>query len=139
MAWYPWLRMLHVALAAAWVLGLLTIAAACFPAAEPSAPSRFLQGLARWNVRVIWPVMLLALVCGSELARMAGWFGQPWLDAKLALVALLVLLQIALSAVLRRLIHVPDYRSPGWVLSASMVVFILGLGVLILAAVKPYW
>ncbi len=139
MAWYPWLRVLHVALAAAWVLGLLTVSAACFPAAQPQAPSRFMRGLARWNVRVTWPAMLLALAVGTELARMVGWFGQPWLDAKLGLVAVLIALQIALSVVLHRLLHVQGYRSPGWVLPASMAVFILGLGVLILAAVKPSW
>jgi len=131
--------MLHVACAAAWLLGLLIVAAACFPASEPSGPTRFLRAMARWNLRVIWPAMLLALACGIELARTAGWFGQPWLNAKLALVAVLVLLQIGLSIVLRRLATLSDYRVSGWTVPAGIVVFIVGLGGLILAVVKPYW
>lgn len=68
MAWYPWLRMLHVAFAAAWLLGMLAVAATCIPASEPSGPTPFLRGLARWNRRVIWRAMLLSLACGVALA-----------------------------------------------------------------------
>lgn len=137
MAWYPSLLMLHVAFAATWLAGMLVVAAACFPAAEPAGPTPFLHGLARWNRRLIWPAMLLAIGGGVALATLAGWFGQGWLHAKLVLVALLVLLQVGLTVVLRRLASRAAYRSPGWVLPGCIGIFMGGLGVILLAAVKP--
>jgi len=143
---YVWIRLLHVAAASVWMLGLLATAVATFPAADapagsrgaapPAGPSGFVRGMARWDVRVTLPAMLLALACGGYLGS-AGWFGQAWLSAKLAIVGMLVLLQAAYSVALRRLAARPGYRTPGWLGLGSMVVFAGGLSVVLLAAVKP--
>jgi len=138
---YVWIRLLHAAAASVWMLGLLAAAVAAFPAsgpspAPPAGPSGFARGMARWDLRVTLPAMALTLACGVHLAA-TGWFGQAWLSAKLAIVALLVLLQAAYSVVLRRLAARPGYRPPGWLMAGSIAVFAGGLLVVLLAAVKP--
>lgn len=134
---YSWIKIVHVAAMAAWTLGLLVLSSVtAFPARQGQGPGRFAQRLARCNRWLISPAMLLGVGCGLYLASMAGWFGQPWLDVKLALVGLLVVLHGAQSLVLRRQLASPSASAPAWLAAGGAAVFFASAAIVLLAVVK---
>jgi uncharacterized membrane protein len=141
-----WIKALHLAAVLAWVGGLVLLAvvtAALRPAPEAVLlPHERRLGLAvqRWDRRVTTPAMLAAWALGIGLASWGGWFGAPWLTAKLPIVVLLSGLHGALSATLRRRLEsaaAADGRGPGWLRFAAPA-SIAGLAAIAwLAVVKP--
>ncbi|KCV66152.1 MULTISPECIES: CopD family protein [Bordetella] len=135
---YSWIKILHVVAVAGWTLGLLVLSSVtAFPVRPGQAPGRFAQGLARCNRWLIAPAMAVGVGCGFYLASMAGWFGQPWLGVKLALVGLLAVLHGAQSLVLRRQLASPAAGAPAWLAAGGAVVFFASAAIVLLAVVKP--
>lgn len=111
---YLLLKAGHVAAVIVWIGGM-------FAAALGAAP--------RWDRLVTTPAMLAAFAFGLALASTGGWFPQPWLIAKLAVVLGLAALHGILSGRLRRGRPPPAHAAP--LIVACVVV------VAVLAVVKP--
>jgi uncharacterized membrane protein len=58
--------------------------------------------------------MVAALGFGLATAAFAGWFGLPWVHAKLAVAIVLAALYGVISGQLRRITTDPAYRPPQW-------------------------
>lgn len=130
---YSVLKVLHVLAITVWILGLLWLCSSTGFSAAPAS----LRRLARWNHRLVLPAMMLTWCFGLAMAGMVGWFGQPWLDVKMGLVALLTLLQLWQTRVLSRA-HA-DYRAPGWMGLSGAAVFLLTALAVTLAVAKPFF
>lgn len=133
-ALYPWLKALHVAAAMAFAGGLLALsvflaAAAAMPRDAPAAA----RVMRRWDQAVTMPAMLLVWVFGLALALSGHWFGDLWLQAKLAIVVVLSGVHGVLSGQLRRLAG--GAAAPAW---RPAPVILLGiLAIAVLATAKP--
>ncbi|WP_249278949.1 CopD family protein [Bordetella genomosp. 5] len=139
---YMFIKMAHGAALAVWLGGLLLLSTVLsFPAAraEGEAPGRFLEGLARWNLGVTVPAMVLTWMLGITLALMVGWFGHRWLDVKLAIVAMLTLLQALQTLWLARLLRPAPIMPPAWAALGAVLVFLGASGAILLALAKPFY
>lgn len=135
---YSSVRILHILAITIWVLGLLLLSSANGFASANRQPGS-LAGLVRWNHRLVLPAMVLTWVFGLAMAMMVGWLGQPWLDIKMGLVAVLTALQLWQTRVLGRLARDVDYRPPGWMGLSGALAFLLAVMVIMLAVVKPFF
>lgn len=136
-ALYPWIKALHLAAVLVFVSGVFTVG--CFLRLalhridEVQAVSRQVR---RWDRQLTTPAMLLAWVCGAQLAISGGWAHSGWLWAKLALVLVLSGIHGMQAGQLRRLSQnstTPAAPAPSaWLLGACV------LGISVLAVVKPF-
>ena len=95
---YDLTKSIHILSVITWMSGTLIAALALrYPVA---AVLPRVQGFDR---RVTSPAMILTWVFGILLALQAGWFGAPWLWAKLVFVFILSGLHGAISGRLKRL------------------------------------
>jgi putative membrane protein len=102
------LKALHVAAVVTWAAGLLMLALllgilATAPAVRLPQERRVALALLAWDRRATAPAMLMAWALGLAMASHAGWFGAPWLQAKLVLALLLSGGHGLLAGTLRRL------------------------------------
>ncbi|MBR0643884.1 CopD family protein [Plastoroseomonas hellenica] len=130
-ALYPWLKALHVAAAIAFAGGLLALsvflaAAAAIPGSVPGAA----RVMRRWDRAVTTPAMLLVWAFGLALALSGHWFGETWLQAKLAIVVVLSGLHGVQSGYLRRLAGgavVPSWRPAPFILLGILAIAVLAV------------
>ncbi|AHV91116.1 CopD family protein [Bordetella holmesii] len=133
---YSVIKIVHVLAITVWVLGLLWLSSVTgFSAASAAS----LRRMARWNHRLVLPAMALTWCCGLVMGGMVGWFGQLWLDVKVALVVLLTLLQLWQTRVLTRMLDKQEYRAPEWMSLAGATVFLLTALAITLAVAKPFF
>lgn len=99
----------------------------------------YLTLLHRWDQHVTAPAMMLTWALGLYLALQGGWFPQPWLLAKLALVAGLSASHGLLRGKLRRLSFDEglSLHTDRGVLMPSILLGSTVLLVALLACVKP--
>jgi hypothetical protein len=90
----------------------------------------FVAGSNRW---LALPAMLLVWAFGLTLAVSAGWLSSPWLQVKLAFVALLSALHAIQSGQLRRLVRMKGPKP--W--TSVPLILVLLFVVVALAVVKP--
>jgi uncharacterized membrane protein len=98
---YLWVKALHVACVLLFIGGLF---AQAFGAAAGQRSDAVTAALvSAWDRRVTVPAMLVVWLTGATIAAEGGWFGSPWLWAKLVLVLALTGLHGLQSGKLRRL------------------------------------
>ena len=136
----PWLKFLHIGAVIVWCGALpylaLATAAGPGPGAGPLAPARTALLLRRVYLGVATPAALVAIASGTAIFSLRGPLAD-WLVAKLALVALLVLLHAGCGWLLlrREQGHGPGRRVLGPALAASASLLLLGVAWLVLG--KP--
>ncbi|MBN9474575.1 MAG: hypothetical protein ABS43_29920 [Bordetella sp. SCN 67-23] len=140
---YLWLKAAHLTALMIWIGGMLAVALvlrATSPRREELRASGALPLLGtvrRWDHYVTSPAMLLAWALGLTLAFQGGWFGQPWLWAKLILALLLAAVHGRLAGGLRKRLRddipvVATWRhAPGAILA-------LVAAIVALVVVKPF-
>lgn len=127
-----WLVALHVAAAMTWIAGMILLGLAD-PGSDTAAGLRRAR---TWNRLVTTPAMLLTWVLGVTLATRGGWFGEPWLWAKLILVLALSALHGRLSGRLRR--HVATDPGDGAAVVPLTPSLVAAAAIVVLAFVKPF-
>jgi uncharacterized membrane protein len=103
MAAYPWVHWLHLVAAAAWMGGLIAMAAIVLALRRAGAERPLLQAAARQFARVSWTAMVIAIATGVwqiELLHLP-WTHQP-LVLKLGLVGAAVILALLHTLTARR-------------------------------------
>jgi putative membrane protein len=78
-----------------------------------------------------------ALGLGMTTAAYAGWFGLPWVQAKLALAVVLAAIHGVISGQLRRLSTDQAYRPPRWLAWLPPVILLLVVAAVFIAVTKP--
>ncbi len=133
---YLLIKAIHVASVLLFVGGLLLQSLAL--GASRRGDGEALALVSAWDRRVTLPAMLLAWLAGAAVAAEGGWFGSPWLWAKLVLVAGLTGLHGVQSGWLRRLRRgeLPQstasaFRMPAIVAGAAVLIALL-------AVAKPF-
>ena len=82
--------------------------------------------------------MVAALAFGLAIAAFAGWFGLPWVHAKLALAIVLAALYGVISGQLRRITTDLSYRPPHWLAWISPAIFVRVMAAVFIAVAKPF-
>jgi putative membrane protein len=82
--------------------------------------------------------MLTALGFGLATAGFAGWFGLPWVHAKLALAIVLAALHGVISGQLRRITTDMAYGPPPWLAWISPAIVVLVVAAVFIAVAKPF-
>ncbi len=132
---YPWLKALHVAVALAFVGGVLSVSVflAAVPEGEPGAAS-MARSIRRWDQAVTTPSMLLVWALGLTLATTGHWFADGWLQAKLLFVLVLSGLHGVQSGRLRRLAGGTTIRP----LRIAPLAIGCAVAIALLAVAKPF-
>jgi uncharacterized membrane protein len=140
---YLWLKALHVAAVLAWTGGLVLLCVATV-ALRPATgvvllphEQRLYTGILGWERRVTRPTMLAVWALGLALAGVGGWWGAPWLHAKLAVVVGLSGLHGVLAGALRRRQEQPRHALPAWMAWAPALALAGMATVAVLVVLKP--
>ncbi|RZL62854.1 MAG: hypothetical protein EOP81_14920 [Variovorax sp.] len=135
----PWLKLLHISAVIVWCGALLYLPAAVVAAGVPvnGAASSGSPPLRRIFTGVATPAALIAIASGSAIFLLQGPL-VPWLIAKLALVALLVLGHGACGMLILRVERNErrGLHGLGVAVSVTTVAWLLGIAWLVLA--KPF-
>ena len=137
---YPWIKALHVVFVVAWFAGLFYLPRLfVYHAATTDAP-----GLERFATmeRRLFKLMTLAalLAAGFGLALIAlepAWLAHSWLEAKLVLVAGLVVYHIWCGALVSRFRDGRNLHAPRWYRWFNEVPTVFLVAIVVLAVVKP--
>ncbi|MGK2740344.1 CopD family protein [Tepidicaulis sp. LMO-SS28] len=140
---YLWLKALHIAAVAIWTGGMLlaavmTAAAGSAAAGAVVGRSTILTAVRRWDRRVTSPAMLLTWALGLTLVLQGGWFPEPWLIVKLALVLLLSGLHGMLSGTLRRLARADGSTSSAMLRYGPIVTVGTVFAIVVFVVIKPF-
>lgn len=140
---YLLFKSVHIAAVITWMGGMVLSSAAMLWLSSVRAPrtqreTEMVAALKRWDSRVTSPAMGLAWVFGIVMAVEGGWFSQPWMHAKLALVIGLSALHGNLSASFRRLQADPGREPPGYLKYSGIVTLAAILGIVFLVVLKPF-
>jgi protoporphyrinogen IX oxidase len=82
--------------------------------------------------------MVAALGFGLATAAFAGWFGLPWVHAKLAVAVVLAAMNGVISGQLRRTTTELAYRPPHWLAWISPAILVLVTAAIFIAVAKPF-
>ena len=82
--------------------------------------------------------IVAALGFGMATAAFAGWFGLPWVHAKLAVAVLLAALHGVISGQLRRIATDLAYRPPHWLAWIPPAILVLVVAAVFIAVAKPF-
>ncbi len=114
-AWYPYVKALHLIFVITWFAGLFylprlfiyQIESASRPSPEKEILSRQMQLMARrlWFI-ITWPSAVLAIAFGSCLLILSpALLDQPWMQAKLCFVFILILYHMKTHQMFKQLQH----------------------------------
>lgn len=140
---YLWLKAFHIVAAIVWIGGMLmaalTLSAFSGHDGEPGSPTRssLLAAARRSDRMVTSPAMLVVWVLGLTLALKGGWFPDPWLLIKIALVVLLSAFHGMLSGRLRRLATPDETYVPRELRYAPLVIVGGVTAIVVLVVTKP--
>lgn len=97
---YPWVVLIHVLAAFAFVLahGVSVYAAFAMRASKDPAAVRTLLGLSGTSIGGLYISLLVLLVAGIVAAIMGGWFGRVWPWAAIGLVVVIVIAMYAMAS-----------------------------------------
>lgn len=134
-----WLKLLHIAAVCVWMAGLVSLPGLYVQRARILQGERLylLQRTVRFTfLKLMSPAAFIAIASGAALIFVSQAF-QPWLSAKLALVAMLAFLHTLTGLVIIRLFDdgqiYPVWRFVG----VTVVTLLLIVGVLMLVLAKP--
>ncbi len=139
---YLWVKAFHIVLVASWFSALfylprLFVNLALVPPDSHAERERLLlmaRKLLRFGNLLMWVALALGLWLWLALGRGAG---QPWLYAKLVLVALAIGYHHRCGAMLRRFERNANQRSHRWFRVFNEIAVLLFAAIVVLAVVKP--
>lgn len=134
-----WLKFLHIAAVCVWMAGLISLPGLYVQRAHIVEDERLylLQRTVRFAfLKLMSPAAFLAIASGVALIFASGAF-QPWLSAKLALVAMLALLHTLTGLVIIRLFEEGEVYPVWRFLAVTAVTLLLVVAVLALVLAKP--
>jgi putative membrane protein len=139
---YPWIKALHVVAIISWMAGMLYLPRLFVYHAETpvgSAQSETFKVMEQRLLNLITtPAMVIAWVAGVWLAWQGGFWGAPWLHAKLALVLALSGLHGYFSAATRAFREDRNTKPARYWRIVNEVPALLMIGIVILVIVKPF-
>ena len=133
------LKFVHIATVAVWMAGLVGLPGLYVQRARLSDAADLLrlQRMVRYAyLKMMSPAAFVAIASGTGLIFASAAF-EPWLSAKLVLVALLALIHVLTGLVIIRLFDEGEVY-PGWrSVAVTVVTLVVVLGVFFLALAKP--
>jgi protoporphyrinogen IX oxidase len=139
---YDWLKAFHIIAVIAWMAGMLYLPRLFVyhcDAEMGSKQSETFKLMERRLLKVIVnPAMLLAWALGLWLGWVGGWFGAPWLQAKIILVLILSGLHGLLVCWVRDFGRDQNRHSARFYRLINEVPTVLMIAIVILAVVKPF-
>jgi len=139
---YLWLKALHVLAIISWMAAILYLPRLMVyhaDAATGSVQSETFKVMERRLLRAIaTPAMLVAWASGLGLASLAGAWSQPWLHAKLAAVAGLTVMHMAMARWVRTFAADENARPARFYRVMNEVPTALMVAAVILVIVKPF-
>ncbi len=141
-ALYLWMKALHIIAVIAWMAGMLYLPRlfVYHCAAPPGSPqSETFKIMERRLLRaIINPAMIATWALGLWLAWDAGFFSDPWLHAKLALVVVLSGMHGYFARCVRDFAADRNTRSQRFYRIMNEGPTLLMIGIVILVVVKPF-
>ena len=139
---YPWIKALHIIAVIAWMAGMLYLPRlfVYHCDAEPgSRQSETFKVMERRLLRaIINPAMIATWVFGLWLAWDAGFFSDPWLHAKLALVVAMSAVHGYFARCVRAFAADRNARPQRFYRMLNEVPTLLMIVIVILVVVKPF-
>jgi putative membrane protein len=139
---YPWIKALHIIAVIAWMAGMLYLPRlfVYHCEAEPgSRQSETFKVMERRLLRaIINPAMIATWVFGLWLAWDAGFFSDPWLHAKLALVVAMSAVHGYFARCVRAFAADRNARPQRFYRMLNEVPTLLMIVIVILVVVKPF-
>lgn len=139
---YEWVQALHVIAVMSWMAGLLYLPRLFVYHCEAevgSDKSETFKVMERRLLKAIMnPAMLVAWIAGIWIAAKGGWFSEPWLHAKIALVVLMTIAHMAMGKWRKDFEADKNTRSQRFYRIANEVPTVLMVVIVILVIVKPF-
>jgi len=139
---YAWIKAFHVIAVIAWMAGMLYLPRLFVyhcDAPVGSAQSETFKVMERRLLKVIInPAMIMTWALGLWLGWQGGWFGAPWLHAKIFLVLVLSGLHGFMIRWVRDFDRDGNRHSQKFYRIINEVPTALMIGIVILAVVKPF-
>ncbi|CAM4097524.1 CopD family protein [Bordetella bronchialis] len=133
---YTWLKVLHVAAALTFVIGVSALSLVLVADAPDASQGKVAAArMRRWYRAVTTPAMLLTWALGIALAVRGHWMAGGWLHAKVACVVLLSAIHGVQAGTLRR--RAQGQPAGVWRLT-PLIVATATLAILALALAKPF-
>ena len=135
-----WLKAFHIVFVVAWFAGLLYLPRlfVYHSQAEDEISHRRFVVMERRLLGITHIGALLALGFGvAMVVALPAWLAAPWMHAKLALVALLVVYHVACVGLARRFARDANTWSATWLKVFNEVPALLLIAIVILVVVKP--
>jgi putative membrane protein len=142
MTLYDWLKALHVISVIAWMAGMLYLPrlfvyhADAKPGSELSETFKVMER--RLLRAIIDPAMSAAWIFGLWMAWLGDLWGEPWFQAKLALVIAMSTMHGFLSRWRRHFAADANRRSARFYRPQNEVPTLLMIGIVILVIVRPF-
>lgn len=134
-----WLKFIHIAAISVWAAGLVSLPGIYVRRAHVTGGDELftLQRMVRdAYVGLISPAAFVAVASGTALIFLRGTY-MPWFSAKLAFVAVMVLLHALTGLVVIRLFREGE-RYPAWrSVAATLITMAVILAILVLVLAKP--
>lgn len=139
---YLWLKALHIVALIAWMAGTLYLPRlfvyhADTPVGSPQSET-FKVMERRLLKAIMTPAMIATWIFGLALAYEGGWFGAPWLHAKLAFVVLLTGLHGYMAGAVRRFAADRNARGARFYRVFNEIPTVVMIVVVVLVVLKPF-
>lgn len=134
-----WLKFLHIAAVCVWMAGLVSLPGLYVKRASTGQSERLygLQRTVRFTfLQLMSPAAFVAIATGAALIFATEAF-QPWLSAKLALVAVLALIHVLTGLVIIRLFEDGEVYPVWRFVTVTAITLALIVAVLALVLAKP--
>ena len=138
---YLWFKFLHLFFIISWFAGLFYLPRIYLNLAQAdvaSAEYRRLLDMARRLLRFMTPLGAGALVFGLLVPFAAGWWGQGWVYAKLALGLFLATYHVCCFFLLRAFTAQRNRRSHKWYRVFNEIPVLAMIAALYLVVFKPF-
>ena len=139
---YEWVKALHIIAVIAWMAGLLYLPRLFVYHCEAevgSDKSETFKIMERRLLKAIMnPAMLVAWFAGIWIAAKGGYFSDPWMHVKLALVVLMTVSHMAMGKWRKDFEADKNTRSQRFFRIANEVPTLLMIAIVILVVVKPF-
>lgn len=142
MAYYDWIKALHVIAVISWMAGLLYLPRlfVYHAAVPPGSPqSETFKVMERKLLRFIMnPAMIVVWVTGLTIAMLGGWEKQGWFMAKFTLVVVMTAFHMWLAARRRAFAEDRNKGSERSYRFANEIPTLLMILIVVLVIVKPF-
>ncbi len=142
MAWYDWIKALHVIAVISWMAGIFYLPRLFVyhsAVAKGSPQSETFKVMEQKLLRIIMnPAMIVTWITGLTIAMMGGWERQGWFMAKFALVVLMSAFHMWLAAKRRAFAEDRNTVAERSYRLANEVPTVLMIVIVVLVVVKPF-